>query len=198
MSSPISAKQQQILTVIRESTRVRGYPPTVREIGALVGLGSTSSVAHHLRVLERHGLLRRDAHGSRAVDVRGPGQDEVRVPVLGTIAAGVPILADEMVSDEMTLPSSLVGHGTLFALNVQGDSMIDAAICDGDLVIVRQQATADNGDIVAALIDDEATVKEFRARGGHVELVPRNPLYDVIPGDAATILGKIVCVIRRV
>lgn len=198
MSSPISAKQQQILTVIRQSIRERGYPPTVREIGALVGLSSTSSVAHHLQVLERQGLFRRDAHGSRAVDVRGPGQDGVRVPVLGTIAAGVPILAEEAISDELTLPSSLVGHGTVFALNVQGDSMIEAAICDGDLVIVRQQATADNGDIVAALIGDEATVKEFRARNGHVELLPRNRLYDVIPGDTATILGKVVCVIRRV
>jgi len=198
MSSPISAKQQQILTVIRQSIRERGYPPTVREIGALVGLGSTSSVAHHLRVLERHGLFRRDAHGSRAVDVRGPGQDGVRVPVLGTIAAGVPILADEAVSDELTLPSSLVGHGTVFALNVKGDSMTGAAICDGDLVIVRQQPTADNGDIVAALIDDEATVKEYRARDGHVELLPHNPQYDIIAGDTATILGKVVCVIRRV
>jgi repressor LexA len=197
MPAPLSAKQQQILTVIRESVRVRGYPPTVREIGQIVGLGSTSSVAHHLKVLERHGLLRRDAHGSRAVDVRGPGQDSVRVPVLGTIAAGVPILAEESVEDELTLPSSLVGHGTLFALNVKGDSMIDAAICDGDLVIVRQQPTADNGDIVAALLDGEATVKEFQARAGRVDLVPRNPLYDVIPGDEATILGKVVCVIRR-
>jgi len=190
--------QQQILTVIRESIRKRGYPPTVREIGQIVGLGSTSSVAHHLKALERHGYLRRDAHGSRAVDVRGPGQDGVRVPVLGTIAAGAPILAEEYAEDELTLPSSLVGQGTVFALNVKGDSMIDAAICDGDLVVVRQQPTADNGDIVAALIDGEATVKEYRARGGRVDLVPRNPLYEVIPGDTATILGKIVCVIRRV
>jgi repressor LexA len=201
VTSPISAKQRQILDVLRESVRVRGYPPTVREICALVGLSSTSSVAHHLDVLERRGLVRRDGSGSRAVDARraGSGGDEtVLVPLVGTIAAGVPILAEESVSDELTLPSSLVGQGTLFALTVQGDSMIEAAICDGDIVVVRQQPAADNGDIVAAMIDGEATVKAYRARDGHVELVPRNPLYDVIPGDDAVILGKVVTVLRKV
>jgi repressor LexA len=197
MTSP---KQRQILGVIRESVRVRGYPPTVREICALVGLSSTSSVAHHLDALERQGLLRRDGGGSRAVDVRPPGSrdESVLVPLLGTIAAGVPILAEESISEELALPSSLVGHGTLFALTVKGDSMVEAAICDGDLVVVRQQPTADNGDIVAAMIDGEATVKVYRLRGGHVELVPRNALYDVIPGDDAVILGKVVTVLRKV
>jgi len=194
----ISATQRRILEVIRQSNRERGYPPSVREIGAIVGLGSTSSVAHHLRALERHGLLRRDSHGARAVDVRGSEDDAaVTVPLLGAIAAGVPIPAEESVEDELTLPLALVGHGTLFALKVRGDSMIDAAICDGDVVVVRRQAVADNGDIVAAMIDGEATVKVFRSRDGHVELVPRNPAYDVIPGDAAVILGKIVSVLRR-
>ena len=194
----ISATQRRILEVIRQSNRERGYPPSVREIGALVGLGSTSSVAHHLKALERHGLLRRDAHGARAVDVRGPqGDAAVTVPLLGAIAAGVPIPAEESVEDELTLPLALVGHGTLFALKVRGESMIDAAICDGDVVVVRRQPVADNGDIVAAMIDGEATVKVFRARDGHVELVPRNPAYDVIPGDAAVILGKVVSVLRR-
>ena len=194
----ISAIQRRILEVIRQSNRERGYPPSVREIGALVGLGSTSSVAHHLKALERHGLLRRDASGSRAVDVRGPDREAaVTVPLLGAIAAGVPIPAEESVEDELTLPLALVGHGTLFALKVRGDSMIDAAICDGDVVVVRRQAVADNGDIVAAMIEGEATVKVFRSRDGHVELVPRNPAYDVIPGDAAVILGKIVSVLRR-
>jgi repressor LexA len=162
VTSPISAKQREILDVLRESLRVRGYPPTVREICALVGLSSTSSVAHHLDVLEARGLLRRDGGGSRAVDARRRGSvrgDTVLVPVLGTIAAGVPILAEESVSDELTLPSSLVGQGTLFALTVKGDSMIEAAICDGDIVVVRQQPAADNGDIVAAMIDGGATVK---------------------------------------
>jgi repressor LexA len=155
----ISATQRRILEVIRQSNRERGYPPSVREIGAIVGLGSTSSVAHHLKALERHGLLRRDAHGARAVDVRGPDNDAaVTVPLLGAIAAGVPIPAEESVEDELTLPLALVGHGTLFALKVRGDSMIDAAICDGDVVVVRRQAVADNGDIVAAMIEGEATV----------------------------------------
>ncbi|RAO63420.1 Repressor LexA [Micromonospora saelicesensis] len=204
---PISAKQQRILTVIREWVQQRGYPPTVREIGAAVGLGSPSSVAHHLKALERRGLLRRDGNAPRAVDIRGAqagrppnegAQHGVRVPVLGTVAAGAPILAEEHVEDELTLPSALVGHGTLFALIVKGDSMMEAAICDGDVVIVRQQAVAETGDIVAAMIEGEATVKVYRTRDGRVELVPRNPLYDVIPAEHAVILGKVVCVLRRV
>ncbi|MGW3607040.1 transcriptional repressor LexA [Micromonospora sp. NPDC005161] len=203
----ISAKQQRILTVIREWIQQRGYPPTVREIGAAVGLGSPSSVAHHLKALERRGLLRRDANAPRAVDIRGAqagtapnGGDQpgVRVPVLGTIAAGTPILAEEHVEDELTLPSMLVGHGTLFALVVKGDSMIEAAICDGDVVVVRQQAVAETGDIVAAMIEGEATVKVYRTRDGRAELVPRNPLYEVISAEHAVILGKVVCVLRRV
>jgi repressor LexA len=203
----ISAQQQRILAVIREWIQQRGYPPTVREIGAAVGLRSPSSVAHHLDALERHGLLRRDANAPRAVDIRrtqaetapnGGDQPGVKVPVLGTIAAGAPILAEEHVEDELTLPSTLVGHGTLFALNVKGDSMIEAAICDGDVVVVRQQDVAENGDIVAAMIEGEATVKVYRTRDGRVELVPRNPRYEVIPAEHAVILGKVVCVLRRV
>jgi repressor LexA len=203
----ISAKQERILAVIRAWIERHGYPPTVREIGAAVGLGSPSSVAHHLKALERHGMLRREAHAPRAVDIRGTRADTaqnsvnepgVRVPLLGSIAAGTPILAEQVVEEELTLPTTLVGHGTLFALNVRGDSMIDAAICDGDVVVVRQQAVAENGDIVAAMIDDEATVKVYRIAAGRAELVPRNPLYEPIPGDHATILGKVVCVLRRV
>lgn len=179
----------------------------MREIGAAVGLASPSSVAHHLRALERCGLLRRDPRWPRAVDIRrlpqeraAPrtnGQPDVTVAVLGAIAAGHPIPAEELVEEELTLPSSLVGHGTLFALRVRGDSMIEAAICDGDIVVVRQQANADNGDIVAAMIEGEATVKMYRARHGRVELVPRNPVYDVINAEHATILGKVVSVLRR-
>lgn len=195
---PITAKQERILAVIRASIRDRGYPPTVREIGAAVGLVSPSSVSHHLKVLERHGLLRRQPHGSRAVDVRtGPAERTVTVPVLGDIAAGAPILAEQNVEDHLTVSAGMVGHGTLFALNVKGDSMIDAAICDGDVVVVRQQPVAENGDIVAAMIDGEATVKVLRRRGSGVELVPRNPAYPVIPGDGAVVLGKVVCVLRR-
>ncbi|BCY12822.1 transcriptional repressor LexA [Actinoplanes sp. L3-i22] len=200
----ITAKQQRILAVIRDSVRERGFPPTVREIGAAVGLVSPSSVAHHLKVLERHGLLRRQPNGSRAVDVRdqfapdSAGSDPaVTIPVLGDIAAGAPILAEEHVLDHLTVSTGLVGHGTLFALNVKGDSMIDAAICDGDVVVVRSQPVAENGEIVAAMIDGEATVKTFRRRDDHIELVPQNPNYPVIPADNVTILGKVVSVIRR-
>jgi repressor LexA len=168
-SPRLSGRQQEILAVIREWIRVRGYPPTVREIGAAVGLGSPSSVAHHLKMLEGCGLLRRDARGSRAVAIDGPvpagvvspvgDEAVVTVPVLGTIAAGIPIPAEQAVEDELTLPSALVGHGTMFALRVRGDSMTKAAICDGDVVVVRQQSVADSGEIVAALIDGEATIK---------------------------------------
>jgi len=196
---PLSKRQRQIHSMIREWIDQHGYPPTIREIGAAVGLESPSSVAHQLKVLEERGYIRRGARGSRAIDVRTPGeQANVPVPVLGTIAAGTPILADEHVDEELNLPLSLVGHGTLFALKVKGDSMIEAAICDGDTVVVRQQQVADNGDIVAAMIDGEATVKVFQRTGGHIELVPRNPAYDVIPGDNAVILGKVVTVLRRV
>ncbi|WP_127499598.1 transcriptional repressor LexA [Actinoplanes solisilvae] len=196
---PLSKRQRQIFSMIREWIDQHGYPPTIREIGAAVGLDSPSSVAHQLKVLEDRGYIRRGARGSRAIDVRTPGeQGNVPVPVLGTIAAGTPILADEHIDEEITLPLSLVGHGTLFALKVKGDSMIEAAICDGDTVVVRQQQVADNGDIVAAMIEGEATVKVFRRNGGHIELVPRNAAYDIIPGDDATILGKVVTVLRRI
>ncbi|WP_406108956.1 transcriptional repressor LexA [Micromonospora globbae] len=203
----LTYRQRQILAVIREWVERHGYPPTVREIGAAVGLGSPSSVAHHLKTLESRGLLRRAPGGPRAVDARPPiggetptGPDIERgalVPLLGAIAAGTPILAEEHVEEVLSLPTELVGRGTLFALRVRGDSMVEAGIVDGDVIVVRQQAVADNGDIVAAMIDGEATVKQYRTRDGHVELVPRNPRYPVIPGDEAMILGKVVCVLHR-
>ena len=207
----LSPRQRSILTVIREWVDEHGYPPTMREIGAAVGLASPSTVAHHMTILEKNGFLRRDARGSRAVDIRPPADEtgpaaalrgldgnDVRVPLLGAIAAGAPILAVEHVDDELTLPMSLVGHGTLFALKVQGDSMVDAAICDGDLVVVRQQQVAEDGEIVAAMLDGEATVKVLRRRDGHIELLPRNPAYQPIPADDAVILGKVVSVLRRI
>jgi repressor LexA len=212
----LTARQQSVLNCIHRYVRQRGYPPSIREIGDAVGLSSPSSVAHQLKVLQRKGYLHRDQNRPRAVEIRIPGQPPVRswdhlddtpraddsratdVPVVGRIAAGGPILAEEAIEDVLTLPKQLVGEGRLFMLNVVGDSMIDAAITDGDLVVVRQQPEANNGDIVAALLDDEATVKTFKRDGDHVWLLPRNDAYEPINGDQATILGKVVAVLRRV
>jgi repressor LexA len=199
-----------VLEVIRDSVERRGYPPSMREIGEAVGLTSTSSVAHQLATLQRKGYLRRDANRPRAVEVMLPatpadvtGEGDARpvpayVPVVGRIAAGGPILADQVVEDIFPLPRQIVGDGQLFLLQVKGDSMIDAAITDGDWVVVRQQPTADNGDIVAAMIDGEATVKTFRRRDGHIWLMPSNDAYQPIDGDGATILGRVSAVLRRV
>lgn len=221
-ASGLTPRQRKILEVIRDCVHRRGYPPSIREIGEAVGLTSTSSVAHQLATLQRKGFLRRDPNRPRAVDVRAPasssptrhprrrglgaahnGEDldrseqVVGVPLVGRIAAGGPILAEQLVEDVVPLPRRLVGEGTLFLLEVKGDSMVDAAICDGDWVVVRQQPVAENGDIVAAMIDGEATVKTFKKRDGHVWLIPHNPAYEPILGDEATILGRVVSVLRR-
>jgi repressor LexA len=223
--SGLTARQRRVLEVIRDSVEERGYPPSVREIGLAVGLTSTSSVAHQLTTLERKGFLRRDPNRPRAVDVRPPEQaplpgavrppergatpqDEAAerfahplpafVPVVGRIAAGGPVLAEEYIEEVFPLPRELVGTGTLFLLRVVGDSMIDAAIADGDWVVIRQQEVAENGEIVAALIDGEATVKTYRKRDGHVWLIPHNPAYAPIPGDEAAILGRVVTVLRKI
>ncbi|WP_068275941.1 transcriptional repressor LexA [Aldersonia kunmingensis] len=216
IAAGLTDRQRKVLEVIRASVVERGYPPSIREIGDAVGLTSTSSVAHQLRTLERKGYLRRDPNRPRAVDVRGledmvvGPQDAGKavdteqlpsptyVPVLGRIAAGGPILAEQAVEDVFPLPRELVGEGSLFLLKVVGESMIDAAICDGDWVVVRQQNVADNGDIVAAMIDGEATVKTFKNDGRHVWLLPHNPLFEPIPGDDAAVLGKVVTVIRKI
>ncbi len=205
----LTLRQRRILDVIRASAQERGYPPTVREICEQVGLNSPSSVAHQLRVLESRGYLRRDPNRPRALEVLLPGSDPssqdsaeddtvVRVPLLGRIAAGAPITAEQHLEDTYTLPEQLVGSGTLFMLEVRGDSMIEAAICDRDLVVVRQQPTAENGEIVAALLGDEATVKVLKRTPGQVWLLPQNRLYSPIDGNEATILGKVVAVLRRV
>ncbi len=214
--SGLTARQRKVLEVIRESIDRRGYPPTVREIGEAVGLTSTSSVSHQLVTLQKKGFLRRDPSRPRAVDVRLPAEPPLSadtaddavaraakpqptyVPVLGRIAAGGPVLAEQAVEDVFPLPRELVGTGTLFLLRVVGDSMVEAAIADGDWVVVRQQPTADNGDIVAAMIDGEATVKTYRRRDGHVWLLPQNRAYAPIPGDEAVILGRVVTVLRKV
>ena len=198
----ITKRQQAILDFIVETHRDRGYPPTVREIGEAVGLLSPSSVHAQLATLAERGYLKKDATRPRAIVVSSdhrPADVDLRaVPILGAIAAGSPILAEENIEDSLALPAELVGNGTLFALKVKGDSMIEAGILDGDTVIVRQQATADDGDIVAALIDgEEATVKTLRRKGGRVSLDPANPAYAPIEADDVRVLGKVVTVLRR-
>ncbi|MFC4913440.1 transcriptional repressor LexA [Actinomadura gamaensis] len=217
--SGLTQRQRMVLEVIRDSVTRRGYPPSMREIGEAVGLTSTSSVSHQLRALQRKGYLRRDPNRPRAVEVRVPGATPVRtedetfespgvvdsagrtapayVPLVGRIAAGGPILAEEAVEDVFALPKQLVGEGTHFLLKVTGDSMIEAAIADGDWVVVRQQPVAEQGDIVAAMIDGEATVKTFKRRDGHIWLMPANAAYDPIPGDEASVLGRVVAVLRK-
>jgi len=207
MASPapeLTPRQQQILTMIREWVDRHGYPPTMREIAREVGLASPSSVAHQLAVLERGGHLKRDARGSRAValvqdkPVIYQEGDEVRIPVLGAIAAGVPILADQHVEDEVTLSQSLVGHGTLFALKVRGDSMIEAHIADGDFVLIRPQNTARNGDIVVAQVEENAvTLKRFFKEKDKIRLQPANAAYPAMFYDDVRIQGKLIGVIRR-
>jgi repressor LexA len=223
-------RQRKVLQVIRDSVQKRGYPPSMREIGEAVGLTSTSSVSYQLSTLQKKGYLHRDVGRPRTVEVRLPGHPAVRpeqgsrerepeltpaelpgndipsqeaafVPLIGRIAAGGPILAEQHVEDIFPLPRQLVGEGTLFLLKVSGDSMINAAIADGDWVVVRQQEDAQNGEIVAAMLDGatpEATVKTFKRSDGHAWLIPHNPAYTPILGDDASILGKVVAVLRRV
>ncbi len=214
----LTDRQALVMETIRATLASRGYPPTIREIGEAVGLHSPSSVKHQLDALERKGYIRRDPHLPRALELVGPGPagegesapDGARsteaqpyhaaagtpVPLVGRIAAGGPILAEQSVEDVFTLPRQLVGDGELFMVRVAGDSMVDAAICDGDWVVVRRQPVAENGEIVAALLDDEATVKTLQRRDGHVWLMPANPAYSPILGDRATILGRVVSVLR--
>jgi repressor LexA len=212
LATDLTGRQRDILEFIREWVESHGYPPSVREIGEAVGLVSPSSVAYQLKELERMGYLRRDPNRPRAVDVRPPAdagdvdEEALRaqrpapayVPVVGRIAAGGPILAEQAIEDVFPLPRELVGEGTLFLLQVKGDSMTEAAICDGDWVVVRQQPTANNGEIVAAMLEGEATVKTYRRREGHVWLMPQNPAFEPIAGDEATILGRVVAVLRRI
>ena len=212
-ASGLTPRQRKVLEVIRDAVDRRGYPPSMREIGEAVGLTSPSSVAHQLATLERKGLIRRDPNRPRAIEVRAPeadrepqdwtGAGDARptpsyVPVVGRIAAGAPTLAEEAVEEVFPLPRQVVGDGTLFLLKVVGDSMVDAAICDGDWVVVRQQPVAENGDIVAAMIDGEATVKTYKRRDGHVWLMPHNPAFAPIPGDEATVLGRVTAVLRKI
>ncbi|MFD7713292.1 transcriptional repressor LexA [Streptomyces sp. NPDC059786] len=221
----LTGRQAAIVRFIEAEVARQGYPPSMREIGKAVQLASTSSVAHQLMTLERKGVVARDPHRPRAYSVRSDwsgdtgdtggirgtgdtgavggavtaegGADAVRVPLVGRIAAGTPVLAQEMIEETFVLPRLLTGEGDVFALTVAGDSMFDAAILEGDTVIVRRQDSADHGDIVAALIEDEATVKQLHRRDGQVRLLPRNPAYQPIEGDDVAILGKVVSVMRR-
>ncbi|HMR13421.1 MAG TPA: transcriptional repressor LexA [Arachnia sp.] len=215
----LTPRQIKILLVIREAMEADGYPPSIRDIAQRAGLASTSSVSHQLKVLEKRGFLRRDPNRPRALVVtlpeelpvapkapRAPMDSEqsydatpqsVSAPLVGRIAAGGPILATQQIEDVFALPRQLVGDGEIFMLEVRGDSMIEAAICDGDWVVVRRQPDAVNGDIVAALLDDEATVKTFQRKDGKAWLLPHNERYTPIDGTYASIMGKVVAVLRK-
>jgi repressor LexA len=217
----LTARQRKIVRFISGWVHEHGYSPSMREIGRAVGLTSTSSVEHQLAALQAKGYLRRAAGCPRTMEVRLPGQlpaplapgpaavrtprrparspkPAARVPLVGRIAAGAPVPAEESADEIFPLPKELVGEGELFMLKVAGDSMIGAAIADGDWVVIRQQSDAESGEIVAAMIDGEATVKTLKRSDNHVWLMPHNSAYTPIPGDQATILGRVVSVLRRV
>jgi repressor LexA len=209
MASPkISARQREILTFIESQMRDRGYPPSVREIGEAVGLNSPSTVHTHLNTLTRLGYLRRDPTKPRAIEVTWDANSGVamerrpvrHVPLIGDVAAGTDVLAQENVEELLPLPADFTGDGDLFMLRVRGESMIDAGILDGDFVIAVQQRTAERGDIVVAGIPgDEATVKTYQPRGTNIVLVPANPTMEPMefPADEVSIFGRVVTVIRR-
>jgi repressor LexA len=217
----LTLRQLKIVQVIDDRMRRDGYPPTLREIGDAVGLTSTSSVSYQLSSLQKKGYLSRGAGRPRTAVVRQipdsaaeqqtdrmpadiEDQRVAEVPLVGRIAAGDPVLASQQIEDVIPLPRQLVGEGELIMLRVAGDSMINAAIADGDWVVIRRESDVENGDIVAAMIesdtsaDGEATIKTFKKSDGHVWLIPHNPAYAPILGDEAKILGKVVAVLRRI
>jgi repressor LexA len=195
-------RQRRILEVIREFTAERGYPPSVREIGERVGLSSSSTIHAHLKTLEKHGLISRDPTKPRALRSEvGPSgsrvPESVVMPIIGKVAAGTPITAQENVEAEFVLPASFTRASDGFMLRVQGDSMIDAAILDGDLIVVRPQKTANNGEIVVAMLDGEATVKRFYKEDGRVRLQPENQAMAPIYSSDVTIVGRVEAVVRK-
>lgn len=195
-------RQQRILEVIHEFTAERGYPPSVREIGERVGLSSSSTIHAHLKTLERRGLIRRDPTKPRALRSEvthhgSPVPETIVMPVIGKVAAGVPITAQENVEGEFVLPASFTRASDGFMLRVQGDSMIDAAILDGDLIVVRPQRTANNGEIVVAMVDGEATVKRFYKEDGRIRLQPENPVMEPIYASDVTVIGRVEAVVRK-
>jgi repressor LexA len=200
----ITTRQRRIIEFIRRTVQERGYPPTVREIGEAVGLASSSSVHAQLANLERRGLVRRDPTKPRAMELRGPGASRrggVPIPLVGRVSAGSPILAEQNIEEYLTVPTGFAAAEDHFALRVSGDSMMGAGILDGDVVVVRRQDSANEGDIVAVLLpgaaEDEATIKRFHRDGGRVFLVPENPSMEPFEMTAGTILGKVVAVLRK-
>jgi repressor LexA len=201
----LTPRQTRILLAIKKAMETNGYPPSMREIGEAAGLSSPSSVKYQLEALEEKGWIRRDPSRGRALEVLTPGDERFEdikperthnVPLVGRIAAGGPILAEQNVEEIFPLPASLVGEGDLFMLKVVGDSMIDAAICDSDYVVIRSQKDCNKGEIVAAMIDGEATVKTFTKKDGHIWLMPANDDNKPINGDSAEILGIVTAVLR--
>jgi repressor LexA len=197
----LTAKQRRVLEVIRQCLKMRGQPPTVREIGLEIGVASSCTVQRHLDALERKGFIKRDRYKYRSIELADTPfpifTRAVNVPILGSIAAGAPILAQEHIEDTFALPADIVGDDQMFMLRVRGDSMINAGIYDGDLVAIRQQPDARNGEIVAALLEDEATVKRFYREGDHVRLQAENPDYDPIIARDVKVLGRVVMSIRQ-
>jgi repressor LexA len=208
MAKQITPKQQQILDCINTAIMNNGYPPSVREICLAVGLKSTSTVHGYLQVLEKKGLIQRDPSKPRAVKVMNSKpskrpefktyKEMIEVPIVGKVTAGQPILALENIEDTMPLPIDFVQNGDAFILKVQGDSMIEAGILDKDYIVVRQQSSANNGDIVVALLEDEATVKRFYKEKNCIRLQPENPFMEPIFANNVSIMGKVVGVFRKV
>ena len=198
----ISTKQQEILEYIKEQILSHGYPPTVRDICQAVNLRSTSSVHAHLETFEKNGYIRRDPTKPRAIEIiddefNMSRRDMVNIPIIGTVTAGEPILATENIEGYFPVLADCLSQGTVFMLHVKGESMINAGILDGDSVIIRQQSTADNGDMVAALIDDSATIKTFYKEDGYIRLQPENDTMEPIIVDDCAILGKVVALYRQ-
>jgi repressor LexA len=192
----LSGMQKRIYEYIASCIQQQGYPPSVREIGEAVGLRSPSTVHFHLKNLEEAGMIEKGAGKGRAITLTAPVVPEDKVPIVGNVAAGSPILAQECIEDYLTFDTG-GRSGEYFALRVRGESMLNAGILPGDLVVVQQQHTARNGEIVVAMIEDEATVKTYSRQNGHVWLLPENDAYEPIDGTYATILGKVAAVVRR-
>jgi repressor LexA len=202
MAEILTSKQKLILDFLKAQIRRKGYPPTVREICEAVGLSSTSTVHAHLETLERKGFIRRSPTKNRSTEILeedfySNSREMVDVPIVGRVAAGVPILAEENIEDTFPIPIDYVKNDTCYMLHVKGDSMLDEGICDGDLVLVRQQQTANDGDIVVALLDDSATVKKFYRDGKYIRLCPANSYYEPIVVEECIILGKVIGLYRR-